>query len=164
MDFNKLDIQMKKKLHEDVLANAMSLGGKNFFLQMIEDIRNEKPDALLNKTAAFHFAKGKIRWSKSIYKDTLALLFNAMKKEEKDGDMLDGLKPKEYKNTMNMMRALKPVEIKVTPENEDDGEGFSFSILDTSQERKTKVSLMFKIIFFYNIDFAKKVLAYEGKE
>lgn len=164
MNFNNLSNETKAKLHKELLENAMSVGGKNFFLQMIEDTRKEKPNPLLNKTAIFHYTSGKVSLSKSIYKDTLTTLFSAMRKEEKDGDMLDGLKPKEYKNFMNMMRTLKPVKVQVIPKDIENCTGFKFSILDSTVEKNTKITLMFKIIFFYNIEFAKKALNYEIKE
>ena len=65
---------------------------------------------------------------------------------------------------MNMMRTLKPVSIKVTPKKEEELLGFTFSILDTSIEKKTKVSMIYKIIFFYHIDFAKDILTYNRDE
>ena len=160
MRFNDLDLDTKKELNKQITEYANSIGGINFFLQMIEDIRNEKPNALLNKTAIFHYTKGKITWSKSIYKDTLTQLFNAMRKEDKDGDILNGLNPKVYKETMNMMRALKPVTISIR--NEDSSSGFVVDILDSSEVKKTKVDLMFKIIFFYNIEFAKDALTFKA--
>lgn len=159
MKFNDLDLKMKEELNIKINEYANSIGGINFFLQMIEDLRNEKPNALLNKTSIFHFAKGKITWSKSIFKDTLTLLFNAMRKEDKDGDILNGLNPKAYKETMNMMRALKPVSISIR--NEDNSSGFVVDILDSSEVKKTKVDIMFKIIFFYNIEFAKDALSFK---
>ncbi|KAB7886269.1 hypothetical protein [Poseidonibacter ostreae] len=160
MRFNDLDLNAKKELNIKINEYANSIGGINFFLQMIEDVRAEKPNALLNKTAIFHYTKGKITWSKSIYKDTLTQLFNAMRKEDKDGDILNGLNPKVYKETMNMMRALKPVSISIR--NEDNSSGFAVDILDASEVKKTKVDLMFKIIFFYNIEFAKDALTFKA--
>lgn len=160
MRFNDLDLNAKKELNLQINEYANSIGGINFFLQMIEDIRAEKPNALLNKTAIFHYAKGKVTWSKSIYKDTLTQLFNAMRKEDKDGDILNGLNPKVYKETMNMMRTLKPVSIAIR--TEDNSSGFTVDILDSSEVKKTKVDLMFKIIFFYNIEFAKDALNFKA--
>jgi len=160
MHFKDLTKEQKQELHKELLANANSIGGKNFFLQMIEDIKEQKPHPLLNVTSAYHYPTGIIKWTKSIYKDTLTSLFEAMRKEEKDGDMLNGLSPKEYKTTMNMIRALKPVQITIKSKKEPQLEGFSLSILDTSTPKNTKISLMFKILFFYNIDFAKEVLNY----
>ncbi len=163
MHFNDLPTQQKEQLHKQLLVNATNIGGINQFLQMIEDIKVAKPKALLNKTAIFHYKSGKINWGKSIYKETLNILHTAMVKEEKDGDIIDGSNPKDYKNTMNMMRTLKPIELTIIPKDEN-YKGFTLSILDTTQEKKTKVSLVFKIIFFYNIDFAKQVLSYNIKE
>ena len=163
MDFNKLDTQTKQQLHEEVLSNANSIGGKNFFLQMIEDIKAEKPTPLINKSGSFHFSKGKVNLSKSMFKETHTLLFDAIRREEKMGDMLNGVNPKEYKMVMNMMRTLANVTISVMPKADIDGTGFNFSILDTSEEKKTKVTFMFKLIFFYSIDEAKKALNYESK-
>ena len=164
MNFNELDAKTKKQLHEEVTQFAETIGGINVFLQMIEDIKKEKPHALLNKSCVFHFAKAKLNWNKQIFKDSLDQLFIAMRKEERDGDMLNGLNPKDYKNTMNMMRTLKPISIRVTPKKEEELRGFAFSILDTSVEKKTKVSMIYKIIFFYHIEFAKDILTFKNEE
>ena len=160
MRFNDLETTQKEELHTTLTQYATSIGGINAFLEMIENIRESKPKALLNKTAIFHYKSGKIQWGKSIYKDTLATLYSAMVKEEKDGDIINGLAPKEYKLTMNMMRALNPVQITVIPKDEQ-FEGFTFDMLNSTENKKTKVDLIFKIIFFFNIDFAKEVLNYK---
>ncbi len=162
MDFNKLDDNTKQQLHEEILASANAVGGKNFFLKMIEEIRAEKPNPLLNKSASFHTTQMKVTLSKSIYKETFTLLFDAMRREEKSGDMLDGINPKEYKAAMNMMRTLRPIHIDVVSKKEET-EGFNFFILDATQEKKTKITWLFKIIFFYHLDEAKKALSYEKK-
>ena len=163
MIFKNLSNEQKEQLSKELKNYATSVGGTNFFLTMIEDIRGSRPNALLNKTAIFHYTQGTLNWGKSIFKDTLTVLFDSMRKEEKDGDMINGLKPKEYKNTMNMMKILKPVTVTVNPKDEECG-GFSFQILDTSEAKKTKISLIFKVLFFYNIEFAKEALAYEIKD
>jgi len=164
MNFNDLDQTTKQELHLELTSHMNSVGGMNLFLQMLEDIRTEKPHPLLGKTATWHYKNGKITWGKSIFKETLVSLFDAMRKEEKDGDMINGLKPKDYKATMNMMRALRPVSLEVIPKNLEDANGFSVNILDASEEKKTKVTLMFKTIVFYNIDFAKEILNYKAPE
>ena len=164
MNFSELDSKIKSELHEEVKGFAMSIGGTNVFLQMIEDIKKEKPHALLNKSCVFHFAKAKLNWNKQIFKDSLDQLFTAMRKEEKDGDMLNGLEAKDYKETMNMMRTLKPLVITVTPKKVEEPKMFSFPILDTSVEKKTKVDLFYKMLFFYHIDFAKDALNYGTEE
>ena len=164
MNFNQLDEEQKKQLHTQAMELATNLGGVNFFLQMIEDIKTEKPHALLNKSCVFHFSKGKLNWNKQLFKESINNLFSAMRKEEKDGDMLNYLAPKDYKETMNMMRTLKPLIITVTPKKVDEPKMFSFPILDTSVEKKTKVDLFYKMLFFYHIDFAKDALNYGAKE
>ena len=63
MNFNELDAKTKKQLHEEVTQFAETIGGINVFLQMIEDIKKEKPHALLNKSCVFHFAKAKLNWN-----------------------------------------------------------------------------------------------------
>mgnify|MGYP003610528087 CR=1 FL=1 len=138
MNFNQLDEEQKNTLHSQAMELATNLGGVSFFLQMIEDIKKEKPHALLNKSCVFHFSKGKLNWNKQLFKESTNLLFNAMRKEERDGDMLNGLAPKEYKETMNMMRTLKPLVITVTPKKFEEPKIFSFPILDTSEEKKLK--------------------------
>jgi len=161
MDFNKLDTSKKEELHHEIIAYANCMGGKNFFLKMIEDIRAVKPNPLLNKTGTFHTSKAKVTLSKSMFKETFNSLFEAIRKEEKSGDMLSGLAPKDYKTTMNVMRTLRNVSINI--ESKEEGhESFDFSILDTREEKKTKVTFIFKIIFFYHLDEAKKVLAYKA--
>jgi len=163
MNYDNLTNEQKEEISKQIKNDVQSVGGTNFYLGLIENIRETKPNALLNKTAIFHYANGTINWEKSIYKETLTALFNAMKKEERDGDMLNDLKPRDYKNTMNMMKVLKPVTITIKPKDEE-LEGFSFSILDTSEAKNTKVSLAFKILFFYNIEFAKKALNFRSQD
>lgn len=84
-----------------------------------------------------------------------------MKLEEKDSDFLQTLKPKAKKNTINMMKTLKPVLIDIKPKNELEGQGFSLNIIDSRNEEDIKISLLFKIVFFYNISFAKEVISYK---
>lgn len=160
MNFTQLDSKTQERLHEEITAYSDKLGGRNFFLQLIEDMKKEKTHPLLNKGCAYHFSKGKVSWTKSIYKDTLDLLTETIKKEEQDSKFFASLKPKQQKTTTNMMKALKPVSIQIKPKQRDDGEGFEINIIDSSNEEKIKISFIYKIIFFYNIDFAKQALAY----
>ncbi len=160
MNFNKLDVEVKQQLHEEITNFANLFGGKNSFLTMIEEIRAQKPNPILNKSGIFHTSKVKIILSKSIFKDTFSTLYEAIRREEKTGDMLDGVEPKEYKNAMNMMKTLKNVTI--TFESKENAQTFVLSILDSSQEKKTKNSFLFKIVFFYHLDEAKKALNYNA--
>lgn len=161
MDFNKLSLEEKDKLHEELSAYSNILGGDNFFLKAVEEIRAQKPNPILNQTGIFHTSKVKITLSKSVFKDTLTTLFDSIRREEKTGDMLNGAEPKEYKATMNMIRTLKPVT--VTFESKESGMKFTFNILDTSIEKQTKVTFAFKAIFFYHLDELKKALFFKNK-
>jgi len=161
MDFNKLEVSQKESLHKEFSAYSKILGGDNFFLKTVEEIREQKLSPMLNETGTFHTSKCKITLSKSIYKETLSLLLDAVRREEKTGDLLNGILPKNYKSTMNMIRTLKPVTISF--ESKETGEEFTFNILDTSVEKKTKVTFIFKVIFFYHLEELKKVLFYKGE-
>ena len=41
MNFNELTLETKNQLHVEVKRLAMSIGGTNVFLQMIEDIKKK---------------------------------------------------------------------------------------------------------------------------
>lgn len=163
MNFKDLDTKTKKALHEELSSFANALGGMNFFLQLIEDLKKEKVPALLNKTSIYHYSKGKLSWNKSIYKDTYNLLIETIKAEEKKDYSLSNEKLKKQKNINNMKKALKPISIKVESKDEN-SEGFSFNIIDAKNEENIKISFVFKIIFFYHVSFAKDVLTYKVEE
>jgi len=161
MNFESLTNEQKIDLQQDLTKYSNNVGGINSFLTLIEKIKDTKPNALLNKQATFKSDDIVITWQKSIYKDTLTNIFNAIKHEDKCGDILKSLNPKDYKNTMNMMKILKPITIKVDHKN-DDLAGFEFSILDTSVMKNTKISLIFKVLFFYHVSFAKNILNFKA--
>jgi len=146
MVFKDLSKEQQEKMHIDFMSSAMSVGGRNPFLQIIEDVKAESITPLLNKHKAFNLTNGKVIWNKSIYKDTYTLILDSMRKEEKDGDILIDLKPKDYRRIMNMMRAIRPIELVFRPKNSKNGKGFIIPILDTSEDRKTKFSTIFKSI------------------
>jgi len=156
MNFKDLSKEQKEDLHDKLMMVVKCLEGKNFFLSFIEELRAESVSPLLNKYTKHSYDKATLAWNKSIYEGTLKHLFNSIKREEANGDMIAGINPKEYKDTMNMMRTLKPIEITIC-------DTLTFPILDVTEPKKTKISLLFKIIFFYNISFAREVLAYEKR-
>ncbi len=158
MKLTDLSEKNRKQLNEEILSHSKNLGGKDIFLKMIENIQENGIRLLAEKSTDFRFDGGNISWDKSIYKDTLALLFEALNADE---DIFDGLKPKKQKSMLNMLKTLKPVTIGIKPKNIKDGKGFTLSIIETDIKDNATISLMFKIIFFYPIDFAKEVLAYD---
>lgn len=106
MNFNKLDVEQKQQLHEEITNYANSVGGKNFFKDDWRD-KGTKPNPILNKSGIFHTTRLKISLNKTIFKDTFSTLFDAIRREERVGDMLNSVDTKEYKNCMNMMKTLK---------------------------------------------------------
>ena len=161
MNYDNLSNEQKQELKDTLNNYASKVGGTNAFLTLIENIKNTKPNALLNKQATFKSNDVIITWQKSIFKDTLTTVFNAIKQEDRHGDILKGLNPKEYKNTMTMMKILKPITIDVQAKDES-CEGLNFTLLDTSVPKNTKISFIFKILFFYNVSIIKKAMNYKA--
>ncbi len=162
MNFIDLSNEAKEALHQELLTCATKLGGKNFLLQLVEDVKRTEQSPLVNKDKHFSFSKGFVSWNKVIYPETFDLLLTAIITEEREGDMLTGMKEKDQKRLVNMLKTLKPVELTIKPKNIKDGEGFSLLILDTSDASKTKISLLFKVLFFHNIAFAKQALSFKA--
>jgi hypothetical protein len=164
MNFNTLDTKTKALVHTELKEFSQNLGGINFLLQLIEDIKKEKTHPLLNKTSIYHFSKGKVSWNKKIYKDTLELLLTTIKEEEKENYSLNNYKAKVQKSTVNMKKALKPVILKIEGKEESEDNYFNLNIIDSKNEDHIKISFFFKIIFFYNVSFAKEALNYKAEE
>jgi len=155
MKITDLSDKQKSQLHDEITSYAKNIGGEKVFLQMLEDIREEGVELLADRSTKFRFNGGNMSWNKYIYKDTFTLFLDALKSE---GDMFDGLKAKKQKSILNMLKTLKPVIIKVKPKNMKDGEGFTLSIVETDNKDKATISMMFKIVFVYPVEFAKKLL------
>ena len=159
MNFNDLTIEEKKDLQVQLMECVNIAGGVNPFLTILEEIRTTKPKPLLNKTAIFHSTKVKFMWGKTIYKDSLDLVHKAMINEEKNNNIFANLNPSDYKKTMNTIRMIKPITVTMVSKESEDS--FSFPILDTTIEKNTKFTLLFKVFFFYSIDFAKEILNFK---
>lgn len=162
-DFNNLSDSEKEKYHKMLLACADSFGGVNFFLQLLEGIRKEKAHPLTAKHSEFKFSRGTIRWEKVIFKDKLTLLMKTRVHESERANLLPAKSDKEYKNVMNLIRTLSPIEFTVMPKNEKDGEGFSFKPFDKIDENTTRLNPIFDAMFFCSVDTVKKVLSYTPK-
>jgi len=148
----------KEELISTVEEYSKLVGGVDNFIELLTTVKSNRENILLSKEASYKDKDLEIQWKKSIYKETLTSLFTAIKKEDKESDMLNNLAPKEYKSTMTMMKILKPISISISTNK---GEDFSFNILDTSEAKKTKITPIFKIIFFYNLGMIKQTLDIE---
>ena len=162
-DFNNLTESEKEKYHKMLSECAEAFGGTNFFLQLLEGIRKTKPHPLTAKHSEFKFSRGNIRWEKVIFKDKLTLLLKIRVDESKNGNLLPSKDDKSYKNVMNLIRTLSPIEFTVTPKNLNDGEGFTFKPFDKIDDETTRLNPIFDAMFFCSVDTIKKVLAYTIK-
>jgi len=155
MRFKNLTHEQQEALSQEVLDIAMAMGGKNIFLQMIEDIKESKEHPLTNKKQFFHYTYGKIEWNKFIYKATFDALLRLIRTQEKEGDIFHALSDKERKKALNTLKTLSPIEITITPQ---EGSAFGCRIIERTTPNTTHISLLFKVLFFYNIDFVKKIV------
>ena len=162
-DFNILSDEEKKLHHEKLLQCANNFGGKNFFLHLLEAIRETKPHPLVAGNAEFAIELGTIKWNKAIFNDKLQLLIKARTLESKQDNFLPKPDEKNYKKILNVVRTLKPIVFRVAPADKYDGAGFFFQAFDVIDKNKTKLNPVFDALFFCSIETVKKVLNYVPK-
>lgn len=161
-DFNALSDEEKKMHHEKLLECANKFGGKNFFLHLLEAIRETKPHPLTNGHMAFEIELGTVTWNKVIFNDKLQLLLKARQNESKQDNFLPLKEEKNYKKILNVVRTLRPIVFHVKPAHSEDGPGFFFQPFDVIDEHKTKLNPVFDALFFCSVDTVKKVLNYKA--
>jgi hypothetical protein len=162
-DFNTLTDEEKRLHHQKLLDCANAFGGKNFFLHLLEAIRESKSHPLIAGNSEFNIELGTIKWNKVIFNDKLQLLIKARINEGKQDNLLPAKDAKNYKKVLNVVRTLKPIVFHVKPANEEDGSGFFFQAFDIIDENTTKLNPVFDALFFCSVDTVKKVLNYEPK-
>lgn len=162
-DFNSLTDEDKILFHQKLLECANNFGGKNFFLQLLEAIRETKPHPLIAANSTFTIGLGTIKWNKVIFNDKLQLLIKARMNESEQGNFLPPPNAKNYKKVLNVVRTLKPIVFHVTPALKEDGPGFFFQTFDVIDEKTTKLNPIFDAIFFCSVESVKKILNYEAK-
>ena len=162
-DFNKMSEDEKSKYSQILLESAEKFGGKNFFLQLLEAIRETKPHPLVASNKIFDMEFGMIKWNKAIFPDKLVLLQRARQNESKQNNILPAQGEKSYKKILNTVRTLKPIVFRVSPTHRDSGSGFFFQAFDVIDENKTKLNPLFDAIFFCSVDSVKKLLNYSPK-
>ena len=162
-DFHNLSDEEKKLHHEKLLSSANNFGGKNYFLQLLEAIRESKTHPLIAANSAFETELGTVKWNKVIFNDKLQLLIKARVNEGKQDNLLPAKEEKNYKKVLNVVRTLKPVVFQVKPADSEDGPGFFFQPFDVIDENRTKLNPLFDAIFFCSVDTVKKVLNYDPR-
>jgi hypothetical protein len=159
-DFQTLSDEEKRAYHEQLLAAAEKFGGKNFFLHLLEAIRETNPHPLTGKHREFTFELGTVKWNKVIFNDKLQLLQKARLNESRQNNLLPSKEEKSYKKVLNLVRTLKPIVFHVKPANKEDGPGFFFQPFERIDEETTKLNPLFDALFFCSIETVKKILNY----
>ncbi len=156
-DFNPLDLYSKETLHYKYSECAKAIGGKNYFLKLLEAIREAEPHPLMSKSCKFHFSLGSVRWSKPIFKEKLVLLQH-IRRVTKDGNIFPKKGTKSHKSIMNLLRMLHPITFQVHAKNKKDGQGFTFHAFDIINESTTRINPIFEAVFFSRVNQVKKLL------
>jgi len=156
MKFNNLSHDEKLEIQKLVLDCMETLGGRNYFLGMIEDIKDANQHPLLNKTSKFHFKHGTITWGKEIYKDKVMAIKNMLINCSEDNILTikDKKLQKDINNTIKTLGKLT-YTISIT-----DGNKYSFNSFNTISKDNVEISTMFQLIFFDSINNTKKILDY----
>jgi len=159
--------ETKLFLHLFLTKAAAEVGGVNFLLSLIEAMRKKKPNPLMLKESQVASNNTIIRWNKVIFQDKVELLEKVLRSQtntqEKDHNILSNIDAKQKKNVLNMIRTLAPVEFVVTPQNPNDGNGFSFKVFDTIEDERVIINPIFAALFFCSTEFTKKALKYTPK-
>jgi hypothetical protein len=160
-DFNNLTDEEKLRYHELLMTYANNYGGLNFFLQLLEAIRETTPHPLSSKYQDFLFDLGDIRWGKTIFNDKIELIRSTRVARSGEKSFLPKEDEKKYKKVLNLIRTLEPITFSVRPKFREDGEGFDFKAFEKIDEETIKLSPIFEVVFFCSIDTVKKILNYK---
>jgi len=163
-NFNNQPQQTKEFLHLFLTKAAKSIGGINYLLTLIEAMRAKKPHPLMQKNCQIASNNTIIQWNKVVFKDKIDLIQKILvthrEAEEKNFNLLHKTNAKTKKNIINMSRALLPLEFVITPQNSNDGEGFSFRVFETFEDDVIIFNPVFIILFFCSTEATKKALKY----
>ena len=164
-NFNKQSEETKALIHLFMTKAALSVGGSNYLLALIEAMKTKKPNPLMFKAAQIASNNTIIKWNKVVFKDKVdvieAILLQHKSSENPDFNILNEENIKKRKNIVNMVKALSPVEFIVTPQNQNDGSGFDFKVFETVEENNVTFNPIFIAMFFCSVEFTKKALKYE---
>ncbi len=165
-NFNKQDKQTKEFFHLFMKKSADTVGGVNFFLGMIDELRATKPHPLTTNKCKVESDKVQIEWNKIIFKDKLDVLQELIilhKSSQKlDFNILETQSLKKKKKILNVIKTLLPVVFTIKAKNLEDGLGFEFKIFEEVdlENEKAQLNPIFIALFFCSIEFTKKALKY----
>ncbi len=162
-DYQSLTNEQKQYYHTLLLQAAEKFGGKNFFLHLLEAVRETIPHPLIAANRTFSMELGEIKWNKTVFKDKLQLLQKVRTQESKRGNLLPDETDKNYKKVLNLVRTLKPIVFHVKPTHKEQGPGFFFQPFEVIDEKTTRLNPLFDALFFCSIGTVKKLLNYEPR-
>ena len=151
------DDNPKESLRRELAECAKAMGGKNYFLQLLEAIREVKPHPIINKQCEFRYPLGSIKWEKAIFRDKLTLLIHTIR-TSKTGNIYPKEGTKGYKSALNLLRTLNPIVFNVNPKNKKDGPGFKLHAFDIIDERTTVINPTFEAVLFKPIYHVKRII------
>jgi hypothetical protein len=163
-NFNKQDEETKAFIALFLQKSAQSIGGTNFLLALIESMKSNRPNALLQKNCKVDSDKAIISWNKVVFKDKFevleAILLAHRSAEKPNFNILEEPNQKKRKKILNMVRTLAPVEFIIKPTDAQDGAGFEFKVFEKIEDDYVKINPIFVALFFCSIEFTKKALKY----
>jgi len=165
-NFNKQNDDTKELLNLLIKKISDSVGGANFLLGLIEEMKKQKPNALMYKHAKIDSDQLSISWNKIVFKDKLDILeevlYSHKSAEGYDFNILQSDNAKKSKKILNMVKALAPITFVVTPKDEQNGGGFDFKVFESIEDDYVKINPIFVAMFFCSTDFTKKALKYNS--
>ena len=163
-NFNKQNEETKMLIHLFMVKAAQNIGGVNYLLALIEAMKTKKPNALIYNEKQVSSNNTIIKWNKVVFKDKLMVLDEILSVHRSsvnpDFNILVDKSDKKKKAIINMARTLAPIEFIVTPQNPNDGEGFSFKVFQTMEDDKIEMNPIFITMFFCSTEYIKKALKY----
>jgi hypothetical protein len=160
-DFNNLTDEEQLHYHTILITAANNYGGVNFFLQLLEALREASPHPLTSRHQDFLFDLGNIRWGKTIFQDKVLLIKERRLSSTKEESFLPKVDEKKHKKILNLIRTLDPITFSVRPHLRDVGEGFDFKAFETKGDI-IKLNPLFEALFFCSVDTVKKILNHKA--
>ena len=156
-NYKLLDDATKQYYKKQITNCAQSLGGKNYFLQLLEEIRVTHPHPLMAKDYSFRFAHGIVKWKKVIFKEKVLLFIELFKNKTSNENIMPKKGDKRYKTIMNLLRTIGPMEFEIRPKNSKNGDGFILHPFDIIDENTLHLNFMFEVLFFLPLYIVKQV-------
>lgn len=164
-NFNKQNEDTKNLVSLFMKKAAENVGGVNFLLALIEAMKDKKPNPLMFKACQIASNNTIVKWNKVVFKDKVevleSILISHKSKEEIDFNILNNESAKKRKNILNMVKTLAPIEFIVTPQNPNDGAGFSFKVFDKVEGDFASLNPIFIAMFFCSTEYTKKAIKYD---